>query len=47
MSLFVGLLAFPASPDLQDAVKVGVLAGSIASALVGMLVLRFASRKRS
>jgi Na+:H+ antiporter, NhaA family len=46
MSLFVGLLAFPASPELQDAVKVGVLAGSVASALVGLLVLRCAPRKR-
>ena len=42
MSLFIGLLAFPQAQELQDAVKVGVLAGSIASAFVGALVLRFA-----
>jgi NhaA family Na+:H+ antiporter len=42
MSLFIGLLAFPAAPDQQDAVKVGVLAGSLASAVLGALVLRFA-----
>jgi NhaA family Na+:H+ antiporter len=46
MSLFVGMLAFPASPELQSAVKIGVLAGSAVSALVGMLVLRFAPSRR-
>jgi NhaA family Na+:H+ antiporter len=42
MSLFVGLLAFPTSPELQDAVKVGVLMGSLISAVLGAIVLRFA-----
>ena len=42
MSLFIGLLAFPASVELQDSVKLGVLAGSLASAVAGALVLRFA-----
>jgi Na+:H+ antiporter, NhaA family len=45
MSLFIGLLAFPASPELQDAVKVGVLSGSILSAVVGALVLKFTQRE--
>jgi hypothetical protein len=31
MSLFIGLLAFPTSPELQDAVKIGVLWGSVLS----------------
>ncbi len=39
MSLFVGLLAFPSSAELQDAVKIGVLAGSAASALAGAALL--------
>src|SRR5581483_2882668 len=39
MSLFIGLLAFPNSPDLQDAVKIGVLCGSILSALAGLAIL--------
>ncbi|MDQ4136418.1 MAG: Na+/H+ antiporter NhaA [Pseudomonadota bacterium] len=47
MSLFIGLLSFPASPELTDATKVGVLAGSLASALCGALVLRIAKPERS
>ena len=42
MSLFVGLLAFPNSPELQDQVKVGVLGGSVLSALMGATVLAIA-----
>lgn len=44
MSLFIGGLAFPAQPE-ADAVKIGVLAGSLLSALAGLLVLRFARRR--
>ena len=43
MSLFIGLLAFPASPELQDQVKIGVLLGSLLSGVAGALVLRLAS----
>ncbi|MDB5651827.1 MAG: nhaA [Hyphomicrobiales bacterium] len=42
MSLFIGLLAFPDSPEFQDAVKIGVLAGSGLAALFGALLLRLA-----
>lgn len=39
MSLFIGLLAFANDAALQDAVKVGILAGSLVAALVGAAVL--------
>ena len=42
MSLFIGMLAFPDSPELQDAVKIGVLAGSVLSAVTGAVVLLIA-----
>jgi NhaA family Na+:H+ antiporter len=45
MSLFIGALAFPASPELGDAVKVGVFTGSLLSATAGALLLRLVSRK--
>jgi NhaA family Na+:H+ antiporter len=43
ISLFIGALAFR-EPALQDAAKLGVLAGSLLSGLAGMLVLRLAVR---
>ena len=45
MSLFIGLLAFD-DPALQAQVKIGVLAGSILSALVGSIVLATSSREK-
>ncbi|AZO20275.1 Na+/H+ antiporter NhaA [Mesorhizobium sp. M1E.F.Ca.ET.045.02.1.1] len=39
MSLFIGLLAFAGDAALQDAVKVGILAGSLIAALFGAAVL--------
>lgn len=42
MSLFIGALAFPAHPLLVEEAKLGVLAGSLASALLGFAILRLA-----
>ena len=44
MSLFIGALAF-SDPLLIDETKIGVLAGSLASALFGMAILRLAPAK--
>jgi NhaA family Na+:H+ antiporter len=42
MSLFIGLLAFASDVALQDAVKVGILAGSFLAAILGAAVLLMA-----
>ncbi|MBZ9676439.1 Na+/H+ antiporter NhaA [Mesorhizobium sp. ES1-1] len=42
MSLFIGLLAFAGDVALQDAVKVGILAGSFIAAILGAVVLLMA-----
>ena len=44
MSLFIGALAFTAAPQLVEEAKLGVLAGSLISALLGAAVLRLAPR---
>ena len=43
MSLFIGALAFPGNEAAIDAAKIGTLAGSLLSGLVGYVVLRFAA----
>ncbi|MDQ3139481.1 MAG: Na+/H+ antiporter NhaA, partial [Pseudomonadota bacterium] len=42
MSLFIGALAFPGSPLLIEEAKLGVLLGSLLSAVAGYAILRFA-----
>lgn len=42
MSLFIGALAFPGQALLIEEAKIGILSGSVLSALVGFMVLRFA-----
>jgi NhaA family Na+:H+ antiporter len=44
MSLFIAQLAFPASPALVEQAKLGILAGSVLTALLGYAVLRFAPK---
>ena len=46
MSLFIGGLAFGA-PGFQNMVRIGVIAGSIASALLGVLVLSVTLREKA
>jgi len=45
MSLFIGFLAFPTHPEMVNAVKLGVFAGSVLSALLGFIVLWLAGRR--
>ena len=45
MSLFIGALAFPRYPLLVEEAKIGVLGGSLVSALLGYAILRFATSK--
>ena len=42
MSLFIGALAFPERPELVEEAKLGVILGSLLSALAGWAILRFA-----
>jgi NhaA family Na+:H+ antiporter len=42
MSLFISGLAFDGRPEFVDAAKIGILGGSLVSAVAGWLVLRFA-----
>ncbi len=42
MSLFIGALAFPGNALLIDEAKIGVIMGSVAAALLGYTILRFA-----
>lgn len=44
MSLFISFLAFPRSPELIGAVKMGVITGSVLSALTGAAILWLAAR---
>lgn len=45
MSLFISALAFPMHPELAEAAKLGILGGSILSALLGFTVLKLAGAR--
>jgi len=47
MSLFIGALAFPYDPELVEEAKLGVLAGSLVSAVLGFAVLRLTPSRRT
>ena len=47
MSIFITLLAFPGDPLLQAEAKLGVVAGSLLSGLIGFAILRRASSRAS
>ncbi len=44
MSLFIAGLAFPAPPELQDAAKIGIIAGSAIAAVIGAGLLAWSTR---
>ena len=46
MSLFIGALAFPGNELLIEEAKIGVLMGSLLSAVVGYCILRFAPQEK-
>ncbi|HKX78705.1 MAG TPA: Na+/H+ antiporter NhaA [Novosphingobium sp.] len=46
MSLFVAALAFPAHPHLAEEAKLGIIAGSLLSSLLGFAILRLAPMPR-
>lgn len=45
MAIFIASLAFSASPEYIDSAKIGILIGSLISAIVGYVILRFNSVK--
>ena len=47
VSLFIANLSFPGSPELLNLSKLGIVAGSVISALLGMAVLRFSLPKKA
>jgi NhaA family Na+:H+ antiporter len=47
MSLFISELAFPRSPLLIDEAKIGILLGSLISAVLGYVVLRLVTNERA
>ncbi|MDG1527636.1 MAG: Na+/H+ antiporter NhaA [Polaribacter sp.] len=47
MAIFIASLAFENSPMYIDSAKVGILIGSLISAVIGYLILRFNKKKKS
>jgi NhaA family Na+:H+ antiporter len=47
MSLFVSALAFADSPEMLSSAKIGVFLGSVTSAILGIVILKFSLPKQS
>jgi NhaA family Na+:H+ antiporter len=47
MSLFISGLAFSSAPEMNETAKIGILIGSSASAIVGILFLMTGPARRS
>lgn len=47
VSLFIANLSFPGVPELLNLSKLGIVVGSVISALLGMLVLRLSLPRRA
>jgi len=47
MSLFIAALAFPQAPELASEARLGILGGSLVSAVAGFVVLRIAAGRRA
>ncbi len=47
MAIFIANLAFSNSPNYIDSAKIGILVGSLFSALIGYIILRFSANKKA
>lgn len=47
MAVFIAALAFETSPVYIDSGKIGILIGSLISAVIGYLILRLATKKQA
>lgn len=47
MAIFIASLAFQGSPEYIDSAKIGILIGSLISAIIGYLILRIKSEKNA
>jgi NhaA family Na+:H+ antiporter len=45
MAIFIASLAFNSSPEYIDSAKIGILIGSLISAVIGFVILRFKTVK--
>jgi len=46
MAIFIGSLAFSNDPTYIDSAKIGILIGSVISAVIGYFILRFKANEK-